>query len=95
MADRNSGIEDDLAISEDFVQSPTHKEAQTGTIDFNGLLQPGLILHEDLAEGNGGQAWPAGVTLTKYLLRRKRDELKDCTILYGRKFICAGRVAES
>ena len=78
--DHNSrGDELAIAVSEDIVQSPTHKEAGTSRIDFDGLLQPGLTLHQDLAKGNGGQAWPAGVVLTKYLLR-KRDELKDCSM---------------
>lgn len=82
MADRPAGQDDtfDFAISEDFVQSPTHKTPATGTLDFDGLLQPALKLHQDLANGNGGQAWPAGMVLAKYLLRKKRDELKDATM---------------
>lgn len=81
MAVRGPGIDDDdFAISEDLVQSPIHKAAQTGTIDFDGLLQPGLILHQNLAGGNGGQAWPAGMVLAKYLLRQKRDELRKSTM---------------
>ncbi|KAK3670483.1 Protein-lysine N-methyltransferase efm6 [Recurvomyces mirabilis] len=68
-----------FAISEDFVQSPTHRQAGTNKVDFDGLLQEKpLQLHEDLAKGNGGQAWPAGHVLAKYLLRMKRDELKKC-----------------
>ncbi|EGP83111.1 uncharacterized protein MYCGRDRAFT_111491 [Zymoseptoria tritici IPO323] len=72
---------DGFALAEDLVQSPTHKAASTTTVDFDGLLDPGLLLHEDLAKGNGGQAWPAGVILTKYLLRRKREELRTASIL--------------
>lgn len=72
---------DDLAISEDLVQSPTHKAALTSTLDFDGLLQPpALQLRQDLANGNGGQAWPAGMVLAKYLLRRRRDELRDASM---------------
>ncbi|KAG0136731.1 putative methyltransferase-domain-containing protein [Tuber indicum] len=37
---------------------------------FNGLLSSPIKLHEDLAKGCGGQIWPAGETLAKYLLRR-------------------------
>ena len=81
MADRGSETEGDFAISEDFVPSPTHKAAETNTIDFDGLLQPGLTLHQNLATGNGGQAWPAGIVLAKYLLRKKRDDLKDSVIV--------------
>lgn len=86
MADRapDAGEADDngfdFAISEDLVQSPTHRAPATGTLDFDGLLQPALQLHQDLANGNGGQAWPAGVVLAKYLLRRKRDELKGASM---------------
>ncbi|KAI6843037.1 S-adenosyl-L-methionine-dependent methyltransferase [Hortaea werneckii] len=72
---------DGFAISEDLVQSRTQKQAGTGEVDFDGLLQTPLKLHEDLAKGNGGQAWPAGRVLAKYLLRKKRDELKRSTML--------------
>jgi hypothetical protein len=78
----NSDSEDGNAfgITEEFVQSPVHRPAGTSSIDFDGLLQPGLKLHENLANGNGGQAWPAGMVLAKYLLRRERDGLKDCSM---------------
>ncbi|RMZ30216.1 hypothetical protein D0859_05706 [Hortaea werneckii] len=72
---------DGFAISEDLVSSRTQKQAGTGEVDFDGLLQTTLKLHEDLAKGNGGQAWPAGRVLAKYLLRKKRDELKRSTML--------------
>ncbi|KAK5171446.1 Protein-lysine N-methyltransferase efm6 [Saxophila tyrrhenica] len=82
MADRDSEPSDVLTmIGEDLVQSREHKAPQTSRIDFDGLLQPELVLHQDLAKGNGGQAWPAGMVLAKYLLRRKRDELRESTIL--------------
>ena len=80
MANSDSEQDSTFAISEDFVQSPTHKAAETSTIDFDGLLQPGLKLHQDLANGNGGQAWPAGVVLAKYLLRTKRDGLDNASM---------------
>jgi len=40
---------------------------------FDGLLSSPIKLHEDLAKGCGGQIWPAGETLAKYLLRRYGD----------------------
>lgn len=80
MADSDSEQDSMFAISEDFVQSPNHKAAETSTIDFGGLLQPGLKLHQDLANGNGGQAWPAGMVLAKYLLQMKRDELRNSSM---------------
>lgn len=82
MTDRPADADDDFdfAISEDLVQSPTHRAPVTGTLDFDGLLQPALKLHQDLANGNGGQAWPAGFVLARYLLRKKRDELKSASM---------------
>ncbi|WPH01003.1 S-adenosyl-L-methionine-dependent methyltransferase [Acrodontium crateriforme] len=72
---------DPFAISEDLVQSPVHKQATTNSFDFDGLLSKPLKLHEDLAGGNGGQAWPAGRILAKYILQRRRDDVKDKTIV--------------
>jgi protein N-lysine methyltransferase METTL21A len=70
-----------FGVSEDLVQSPIHKQASTNVVDFDGLLADHpLKLHEDLAEGNGGQAWPAGMVLAKYMLRRKRDVLENSTM---------------
>lgn len=72
---------DILAISQDLVKSPVHKQPTTTSIDFDGeLRETPLRLYEDLAKGNGGQAWPAGRILAKYLLRKNRDELKDSSM---------------
>ncbi|KAI9892272.1 MAG: hypothetical protein M1814_001731 [Vezdaea aestivalis] len=60
-----------LDVGEDLVTSPIHKEAGTASMTFDGLLQPPLLLHEDLKGGCGGQSWPAGMVLAKYLLRRR------------------------
>jgi len=80
-----------FAVSEEFVQSRTHKQAATNSVDFDGLLQDSpLKLHEDLAKGNGGQAWPAGFVLAKYLLRKKRDELKHCSMFVGLRLKLSG-----
>ncbi|KAI9754718.1 MAG: hypothetical protein M4579_004565 [Chaenotheca gracillima] len=66
-----------LDISEDLVQSPSHKQAGTTVLDLNGLLPaPGLRLREDLSEGCGGQLWPAGIALAEYILRYQREELR-------------------
>lgn len=78
-SDADSDFETFL-LSEDLVESRTPKRAETSTIDFDGLLQPPLSLHQDLRSGNGGQAWPAGMVLTKYLLRRKREELRSSSM---------------
>lgn len=60
---------DGIAFSEEFLESPPHRQAHTAAIDFDGLLNTPLRLHQDVASGNGGQAWPAGMVLAKYLLR--------------------------
>jgi hypothetical protein len=72
---------DGFGLSEELVTSPTHKPKATTSVDFDGLLSPSapLVLHEDLAKGNGGQAWPAGMILARYLLRTKRDALRKAS----------------
>ncbi len=66
-----------LTLSEDITPLPTYKAAATSTITFSDLLHPPLELHEDLTSGCGGQLWPAGMVLAKYMLRYHRDDLKD------------------
>ena len=65
-----------LAIGEDISPLPTIKPAGTTEVDFSGLLASPLRLHEDLANGCGGQLWPAGMTLAKHMLRYHRDDLR-------------------
>lgn len=78
-----SESDDGLTVGEDFVQSPTHQQASTSTVDFDGLLKTPLVLHQDLKKGNGGQIWPAGMILAKYLLRMKREELQKASMFVG------------
>jgi hypothetical protein len=47
------------------------------SIDFDGLLDNPLLLHQDLAAGCGGMLWPAGMRMAKYLLKMKRDEMRN------------------
>lgn len=61
-----------LSIGEDFISSPDHKTAGISEIDFGGSLQPPLRIYENVADGCGGQTWPAGMVLSKYLLREKQ-----------------------
>ncbi|KAK3112683.1 Protein-lysine N-methyltransferase efm6 [Teratosphaeriaceae sp. CCFEE 6253] len=81
MSDRDADSDDNatvFAISEDLVQSPTHKQASVTQTELDGTLHlTPLLLSEDLAKGNGGQAWPAGRVLAKYLLRSRRSELRQ------------------
>ncbi|KAK6410279.1 Protein-lysine N-methyltransferase efm6 [Oleoguttula sp. CCFEE 5521] len=60
----------------DLAPLPTYKAASTTSVDFDGLLDPPLLLHEDLAQGCGGQLWPAGMMLASYLLRERGDEIR-------------------
>lgn len=80
-------MEDDLAVNEDFIQSPSHKAAGITLLNFDGLLSTPLKLHEDLREGCGGQLWPAGMVLARYLLRIKKDEMQDKTMLVRSYFL--------
>ncbi|KKY27366.1 hypothetical protein UCDDS831_g00768 [Diplodia seriata] len=69
------------SFSEDFVELPKYKAASTSSIDFDGLLARPLKLHEDLKGGCGGQLWPAGMVLSRYLLRQHKHDLKGRSIL--------------
>jgi len=66
----NDGV---FAISEDLVESRQQKTAGDSTLDFDQLLHSPLRLHEDLKQGCGGQLWPAGMVLSKYLLRHHKN----------------------
>ena len=79
----NQASEDEgefLHISEDLVQHAEIKAAGTSAIDFDGILETPLKLHENLANGCGGQLWPAGMVLAKYILRCPWGMLKDKTM---------------
>ena len=64
-----------LDFGEDLAPLPEYKEAGTTQVDFSGLLDEPLKLHEDLKSGCGGQLWPAGMVLAKHMLRYQRDKL--------------------
>ena len=74
------GSESFLLVTEDLVPSLPPNLPTTTTLDFSGLLTPPLILQTDLKEGCGGQLWPAGRVLAKYLLQCKMDELRGKTM---------------
>ena len=79
-----------FGISEDLVPPAQIKTAGISEVDFDGLLAPPLRLHEDLAKGCGGQLWPAGMVLSKYLLRKGKEKFKGKTmyayILFSNQF---------
>lgn len=66
-----------LSIGVGLAPLPIYKAASTTSIDFAALLEPPLQLHQDLKSGCGGQLWPAGMVLTKHMLRYHRNSLKD------------------
>ncbi|KAI0452144.1 putative methyltransferase-domain-containing protein [Xylaria acuta] len=72
-----------LALAEDFTPLPAYKAAGTTETDFDGLLPAGgqLRLREDLKNGCGGQLWPAGMTLARYMLRYHAKGLAGKRIL--------------
>jgi hypothetical protein len=66
---------DVFGVSQGLVQSALIKLAGASEISFDGLLSPPLKLHEDLKNGCGGQLWPAGMVLSKYMLRKHVHDL--------------------
>ncbi|KAH8730193.1 putative methyltransferase-domain-containing protein [Phaeosphaeriaceae sp. PMI808] len=66
---------DVFSLSQELVPPAPIKSAGISEIDFDGLLLPPLKLHEDLKNGCGGQLWPAGMVLSKYMLRKHSDNL--------------------
>lgn len=77
----SGGFNDPFNISESLVPARETKQAGQSNVSFDGLLQRPLLLKEDLKEGCGGQLWPAGMVLAKYMLRQHRSSLVDKTIL--------------
>jgi protein N-lysine methyltransferase METTL21A len=63
-------------LSEELVAPAQIKAAGVTEVDFDGLLVKPLKLHEDLKHGCGGQLWPAGMVLSKYMIRQCNESLK-------------------
>ena len=57
------------------------KPAATTSLTFDSLLPTPLLLHEDLQEGCGGQLWPAGMVLSKYMLTYQKGSLRGKSII--------------
>lgn len=86
---------DIFALGTDLVDLPEYREAKTADLDFDGLLDPPLIVHEDLAAGCGGMVWPAGRRLAKYMLKMKKEEVQNAEsmcVANATKFLCRCRV---
>ncbi|KAJ5655614.1 hypothetical protein N7507_007564 [Penicillium longicatenatum] len=58
-----------------------NKSPGTTSITFDGSLKEPLLLKEDLKNGCGGQLWPAGMVLAKYILHRYPSALSDKSIV--------------
>ena len=72
----SSASENDVfAIDDAVVPTREQKVAGTTIIRFDGLLHQPLLLHEDLKQGCGGQLWPAGMVLSKYMLESHKNDL--------------------
>jgi len=69
-----------LTFGKELIAQPTLKPAGITSIDFDGLLAPPLQLQEDLSNGCGGQLWPAGMVLSKYMLRMHEETVKGKTM---------------
>lgn len=72
MSSRSPTPENDI-FSLSIVPDRENKAAGITSTDFDGLLHTPILLHEDLKEGCGGQLWPAGMTLAKYMLKYHQD----------------------
>jgi hypothetical protein len=64
-----------FGVSEDLVPNAAKHTTGISQVDFDGLLSPPLKLQVDLKNGCGGQLWPAGMVLSKYMLRKHRSDL--------------------
>ncbi|RAL05681.1 uncharacterized protein BO80DRAFT_344791 [Aspergillus ibericus CBS 121593] len=74
-------VNDSIDINESLVPVRDPKPASQSSISFDGLLSSPLLLQEDLKEGCGGQLWPAGMVLSKYLLRQHHSKFLNKTIV--------------
>jgi hypothetical protein len=66
---------DVFAIDDTLIPPQAHKLPGITVTSFGGLLDPPLLLHEDLKEGCGGQLWPAGMVLSRYMLTHHKTDL--------------------
>lgn len=62
-------------VSDTLAPPRINKAAGTTNVDFDGLLSEPLLLKEDLKNGCGGQLWPAGMTLARYLLAQHASDM--------------------
>lgn len=75
-------------VSDSLAPPRVNKVASTTTLTFDGLLKDPLHLKEDLKTGCGGQLWPAGIFLAKYLLGQHSSDLSGKTMSVFRLSPC-------
>ncbi|KAI9924047.1 hypothetical protein ASPWEDRAFT_167304 [Aspergillus wentii DTO 134E9] len=68
-------------VSETLIPFRDIKPVDNSSVSFDGILDNPLVLKEDLKDGCGGQLWPAGMVLAKYLLRRHHSDFSGKTIV--------------
>ena len=73
------------AFSGDLIPDPPRLRARITSTSFSSLLPTPLLLQEDLTRGCGGQIWPAGNLLAKYVLRNY-----DSKTLRGKRIVELG-----
>jgi hypothetical protein len=78
-------------VSDSLAPPRVNKLASTTSINFDGLLKDPLRLKEDLKDGCGGQLWPAGIFLAKYLLGQHSSDLSGKTMSVFRLSSCVLR----
>ncbi|KAK2861296.1 hypothetical protein FQN49_004350 [Arthroderma sp. PD_2] len=81
MGDFSEHQPDQLLVSDSLVPPREIQCPGTSTVSLDGILNPPLQLREDLKEGCGGQIWPAGVVLSKYMIEKHASDLQGKTIL--------------
>lgn len=70
-----SSQNDVFAIDDTFVPPQAQKLPGITETSFDGLLGAPLLLHEDVKDGCGGQLWPAGMVLSRYMLTHHKTDL--------------------
>lgn len=81
-----------ISFGESLVSTPEIKQSSIVETTLDGLLETPLKFKEDLKEGCGGQLWPAGMVLARYMLTYHRDTLVHRTMYesfrpHGRKIL--------
>lgn len=69
-----------LLIGESLIPVRERKLPGTTVVTLDGLLTEPLLLKEDLKQGCGGQLWPAGLLLSKYMLEEHATDLVGKTM---------------